>query len=364
MDAAGVASPLHEPWEIHQLALAQTTHIQILHAEILEMRAELHALQITMHQMGSSFYAAGSALSHDLAAQCDLGGPSTSAQRDTRHCCRCPRRHGTSEGGTGDDATGGPSPSGGGSGDATGGPSPPSGGGSDEDDLELMRALCFISEAAQQLLENAGEDAGVASLLHEPWEIHQLAQAYDSVASDDSQPGPELKDVQRCIRDMIVIKAFLGDGNFTWRSFHSEMQEVFCRSTMEQNLEAQVIQAACTIRRLGSDRVEFDRWLSGGQYGTATVPEQEVADDLFAVFNRCANVSPDFHPRNAKARGARKRPKKTRRGRGRRPIEQPDETEADETVALDMEPRGESSATPEICQPLAWLGGIPDDKIS
>ena len=124
----------------------EATHIQILYAEMQEMRAQLHALQREVHQMRSSFYVAGSALSRDLAAQCDLGGPSPSG------------------GGRGD-ATGG-------RGDATGGPSP-SGGGSDEHDPELVRVLCFISGVAQQFLERAGMDAGVASLLHEPWEIPQ-----------------------------------------------------------------------------------------------------------------------------------------------------------------------------------------------
>ena len=56
----------------------EATHIQILYAEMQEMRAQLHALQRTVHQTRSSFYVAGSALSRDLAEQCDLGGPSPS----------------------------------------------------------------------------------------------------------------------------------------------------------------------------------------------------------------------------------------------------------------------------------------------
>ena len=199
-------------------------------------------------------------------------------------------------------------------------------------------------------------DASVASLLHEPWEIYKLAQAYDSAASDDPQPGPDpSKDVQRCIRDMMVLKVFLGGVDWTWNSFHCKMSAVFQR-TMEQNLEAQVMQAACTIRRLGNDRAEFDRWLSGGQYGQQVA--DDIADSLFKVFNRCATASPKFHSRN----GTRMKNKKPRPTRGRRRTKTvAEETVADETVESDEMVADESAADDEtVANPLAWLGGILD----
>ena len=106
--------------------------------------------------------------------------------------------------------------------------------------------------------------------------------------------------------------------------------------------------AVATMRRLGANRDEFDRWLSG-RYGTAL--QQGVADDLFAVYKRCADASPDFQSQSAKKAKASG---KTR----------PRKREKYETVALDMEPTAATSAARKPCQSLIWLGGVPDDKVS
>ena len=116
------------------------------------------------------------------------------------------------------------------------------------------------------------------------------------------------------------------------------------------------MQAACTIRRLGNDRAEFDRWLSGGQYGQQVA--DDIADSLFKVFNRCATASPKFHSRN----GTKKYQRKPRPARGRRrtKTEAEEETVADET-ASDETVADESAADDEtVANPLAWLGGIVD----
>ena len=217
-----------------------------------------------------------------------------------------------------------------------------------EHDPELMRVLCFMTGSVQRILENAGMDASVASLIHQPWEIHQLAQAYDSAAIDDPEATPDpSKDVQRWVRDMIVIKVFLGGSSWTYQALRSAMDEAFQRR-MEQTLESQIMHAVATMRRLGANRDEFDRWLSG-RYGTAL--QQGVADDLFAVYKRCADASPDFQSQSAKKAKASGKTRPRKRAK-------------DETTALDMETKAATSAARKPCQSLVWLGGVPDDEVS
>ena len=218
-------------------------------------------------------------------------------------------------------------------------------------DQRLMTAFCFMTRSVHQVIENAGMDASVAALIHEPWQVQSLAQAYDSAANEDDNDTNDTREqrrrVQREVRDMIVIVAFLGFSSWTYLDLRNTMDDAFVRR-MEHTLESQIMQAATVIRRLGANRDECDRWLQR-QYGTAL--QQQDADALFAVYKRCADTSPDFQSQTAKKVNAKGKARSAKRGK-------------DQRDALSSEKTAATSASRERCESLAWLGGVPDTEVT
>ena len=116
-------------------------------------------------------------------------------------------------------------------------------------------------------------------LIEEPLEPNRVARAYDLVR-DSSK---ELKQVDRAVRDLLVICCCLGKGCLTAARFEGAMERAFDRP-LEPELIAQLSMALMEILALGLDRAHFDE--RAPRVFGGPLPD-DVATGLWLAYSEC-----------------------------------------------------------------------------
>ena len=160
---------------------------------------------------------------------------------------------------------------------------------------EALRGLVgMVMHAVQSSETPAVEEQDLVELLKEPLQGKNVALAYDMVRRA-VEGGPNIDNAKlllRIIRDLLVLLVCGGStGPWDNARLQAAMNEAFGKEVDEQAM-SQLVLTFNKILDYGKDRAQFDIHITAKAYGEPL--GAKLADQIFAVYAKCAHGSPQY----------------------------------------------------------------------